>query len=101
MSSGKFDIVISGAGMVGACAALALAGQGYRVAIIEAVPPRDSDKVNDEADNDLSFNEVLPDELRHSLNGPGYLQKNPSIKSNTAKCVKTTIYSDHRACGKG
>ena len=59
MSSSKFDIVISGAGMVGACAALALAGKGFRIAIIEAAPPRESDKVNDE-NYDLRVSAISP-----------------------------------------
>ncbi|MGI9308518.1 MAG: FAD-dependent oxidoreductase [Gammaproteobacteria bacterium] len=59
MSSGKFDIVISGAGMVGACAALALAGNGFRVAVIEATPPRESDKVDQEI-YDLRVSAISP-----------------------------------------
>jgi len=31
----KFDVIVAGAGMVGACAALSLAGSGFRVALIE------------------------------------------------------------------
>lgn len=37
MSTARFDIVVVGAGMVGACAALALAQNGYRIALVEAV----------------------------------------------------------------
>lgn len=36
----SFDILIAGGGMVGASLALALAPQGWRIGIIEAVPPR-------------------------------------------------------------
>jgi 2-octaprenylphenol hydroxylase len=36
--SDKFDIVVAGAGMVGACAALALARSGFRIALVEPVP---------------------------------------------------------------
>ncbi len=36
--SEKFDIVVAGAGMVGACAALSLARSGFRVALIEPLP---------------------------------------------------------------
>ena len=39
MSSGDFDVIVSGAGLVGAGTALALAGKGFRVAIIEAAEP--------------------------------------------------------------
>jgi 2-octaprenylphenol hydroxylase len=35
--SARFDIVVAGAGMVGACAALSLARSGYRIALIEPV----------------------------------------------------------------
>ena len=45
MSSGYYDIVVVGAGMVGACAAFALAGRGYRVAIVETARPIESDEV--------------------------------------------------------
>ena len=58
MSSSKFDIVISGAGMVGTCAALALAGRGYRVAVIEAAPS-ENEKGNDEA-YDLRVSAISP-----------------------------------------
>ncbi len=40
MQASDFDIIISGAGMVGACAAFALAENGFRVALLEASPPR-------------------------------------------------------------
>ena len=43
MSSNRFDIIIVGAGMVGACAAYALAGKGFRIALIEAVAPYNID----------------------------------------------------------
>ena len=50
--SEKFDIVVAGAGMVGACAALSLARSGFRVALIEPLPlnvkPLDSTAVYDE-----------------------------------------------------
>jgi 2-octaprenylphenol hydroxylase len=42
VSSANFDVIVAGAGMVGACAALALAGKGFRVAVVEAVAPRDN-----------------------------------------------------------
>jgi ubiquinone biosynthesis UbiH/UbiF/VisC/COQ6 family hydroxylase len=60
VSSSKFDIVISGAGMVGASAALALAGKGFRVAIVEtAAPPRVSDTGSDE-NYDLRVSAISP-----------------------------------------
>ncbi|OZA10280.1 MAG: 2-octaprenyl-3-methyl-6-methoxy-1,4-benzoquinol hydroxylase, partial [Hydrogenophilales bacterium 17-62-8] len=39
MSSERFQVVIIGAGLVGAAAALALGRQGVRVALIERQPP--------------------------------------------------------------
>jgi len=39
VKSAHFDIAIAGAGMVGSCAAYALACQGYRVALIELAAP--------------------------------------------------------------
>ena len=44
MSSGNFDVVVAGAGLVGACTALALASKGFRVAIVEAATPRENAK---------------------------------------------------------
>ncbi|MDH3633884.1 MAG: FAD-dependent oxidoreductase [Gammaproteobacteria bacterium] len=59
MSSGSYDIVIVGAGMVGACAALALAGRGYRVAIVEAARPIESHEVTDDQ-YDLRVSAISP-----------------------------------------
>lgn len=36
--SERFDIIVAGAGMVGACAALSLARSGYRIALVEPAP---------------------------------------------------------------
>jgi 2-octaprenylphenol hydroxylase len=41
VSSRRFDVVVAGAGMVGSCAAFALARRGMRVALVEAAPPLD------------------------------------------------------------
>ena len=44
MNSARYDVIVAGAGMVGASAALALAARGMRVALIEAAPvPAPSD----------------------------------------------------------
>jgi 2-octaprenylphenol hydroxylase len=40
VSSHQYDVIVAGAGMVGSCAALALAARGMRVALIEAAPAR-------------------------------------------------------------
>jgi len=37
VNSARYDVIVAGAGMVGACAALALAARGMRVALIEAL----------------------------------------------------------------
>ncbi|HEY5740070.1 MAG TPA: FAD-dependent oxidoreductase, partial [Gammaproteobacteria bacterium] len=58
MSSPEFDIVIAGAGMVGASAAHALAGNGFRVALVEAIPPA-SDVASDAA-YDLRVSAISP-----------------------------------------
>ena len=58
MSSTDFDIVIAGAGMVGACAAFALAGNGFRVALVEAMPAPDFDTSG--ADFDLRVSAISP-----------------------------------------
>ena len=59
MSSTDFDVIVAGAGMVGACTALALAGKGFRVAIIEAAVPRDNINSSDEA-YDLRVSAISP-----------------------------------------
>lgn len=55
----RFDIIVSGAGMVGACCALAMARQGYSVAIIEPseLPAK---ALNDDADYDLRVSAISP-----------------------------------------
>lgn len=72
MSSNDFDIVIAGAGMVGACTALALAENGFRVALVEASPPRDADRP-DEA-YDLRVSAISP-RSRAILEGLGIWQQ--------------------------
>ena len=59
MSSASFDVIVVGAGMVGACTALALAGKGFRVAVIEAAAPRDNINHPDEA-YDLRVSAISP-----------------------------------------
>ena len=53
----RFDIVVAGAGMVGAAAALALARSGRRIALIEAAPPAD---FGADADFDLRVSAISP-----------------------------------------
>ena len=59
MSSGNFDVIVAGAGLVGAGTALALAGKGFRVAIVEAAPPVDSTG-NSAGDYDLRVSAISP-----------------------------------------
>ena len=54
-----FDIVIAGAGMVGACAAHALAGNGFKIALLEANPAADDAPAPDE-DYDLRVSAISP-----------------------------------------
>jgi ubiquinone biosynthesis UbiH/UbiF/VisC/COQ6 family hydroxylase len=54
----RYDVIVAGAGMVGACAALALAARGMRVALIEAAPaPVPSDAT---LDYDLRVSAISP-----------------------------------------
>ncbi len=59
MSSGKFDVVVAGAGMVGACTALALAARGFRIALLEAVAPQHQDIARDDP-YDLRVSAISP-----------------------------------------
>jgi ubiquinone biosynthesis UbiH/UbiF/VisC/COQ6 family hydroxylase len=59
VSSGNFDVIVAGAGLVGAGTALALAGKGFRVAIVEAAPPVDSTG-NSAGDYDLRVSAISP-----------------------------------------
>jgi 2-octaprenylphenol hydroxylase len=58
VSSNRFDIIVVGAGMVGACAAYALAGKGFRIALIEAAAPR---KIEPTPDYDQRVSAISPD----------------------------------------
>lgn len=58
MSQG-YDIVIAGAGMVGACCALAMARQGFRVAVIEALATS-PEAIEDDSDYDLRVSAISP-----------------------------------------
>ena len=59
MSSDNFDVIVSGAGLVGACTALAFAGKGFRVAIVEAAVPPES--IDSSADGyDLRVSAISP-----------------------------------------
>jgi ubiquinone biosynthesis UbiH/UbiF/VisC/COQ6 family hydroxylase len=58
VNAARYDVIVAGAGMVGACAALALAARGMRVALIEAAPapaPVDSTQ-----DYDLRVSAISP-----------------------------------------
>ena len=49
MSAERYQVVIVGAGLVGAAAALALGRQGLRVALVERQPPLVPDEIWDSA----------------------------------------------------
>ncbi|MCP4391648.1 MAG: UbiH/UbiF/VisC/COQ6 family ubiquinone biosynthesis hydroxylase [Gammaproteobacteria bacterium] len=72
MSSDNFDIVIAGAGMVGASAAYALAENGFRVALLETMPPQGDDRP--ERDYDLRVSAISP-RSRAILEGLGIWQQ--------------------------
>ncbi|NNE64169.1 MAG: FAD-binding protein, partial [Gammaproteobacteria bacterium] len=55
----RFDIIVAGAGMVGACCALAMARHGYRVAIIEP-SEMPVNELNGDGDYDLRVSAVSP-----------------------------------------
>ncbi|MDH5353914.1 MAG: UbiH/UbiF/VisC/COQ6 family ubiquinone biosynthesis hydroxylase [Gammaproteobacteria bacterium] len=55
----RFDIAVAGAGMVGACAALALANTGFRVALVEPAESEPKSKADDEA-YDLRVSALSP-----------------------------------------
>ena len=57
--TGRFDVIVSGAGMVGACTALSLAGCGFRVAIIEPGPVPDGSYPAD-SNYDLRVSAISP-----------------------------------------
>jgi len=57
--SRRYDVIVAGAGMVGACAALALAARGMRVALIEPAPPA-SAPGDSTPDYDLRVSAISP-----------------------------------------
>lgn len=59
MSSDNFDVIVAGAGLVGACTALALARTGFRVAMVEATAPRESSN-SSTGDYDLRVSAISP-----------------------------------------
>lgn len=73
MKAQRFDIVVAGAGMVGACAAYALAQNGFRIALVEAVEPR-SEPIAGDAPYDLRVSAISP-RTREILTGLGIWQQ--------------------------
>ena len=57
MSAAEADIIVVGAGMVGAAAACALAGNGFDIALIEPQPPAAPDGGDD---YDLRVSAISP-----------------------------------------
>jgi ubiquinone biosynthesis UbiH/UbiF/VisC/COQ6 family hydroxylase len=71
VNSGSFDIVVAGAGMVGASAALAFARNGFRVALVETAPP--AADVDEDGAYDLRVSAISP-HSRSILEGLGVWQ---------------------------
>jgi 2-octaprenyl-3-methyl-6-methoxy-1,4-benzoquinol hydroxylase/2-octaprenylphenol hydroxylase len=59
VSTSRYDVVVAGAGMVGSCAALALAGRGMRVALLEAAPSPEA-AAQSSAQYDLRVSAISP-----------------------------------------
>lgn len=55
----RFDIIVAGAGMVGACAALSLAKSGFRIALVEPAEKSSETKVDDNS-YDLRVSALSP-----------------------------------------
>ena len=72
MQANDFDIVIAGAGMVGSCAAFALAANGFRVALVEPMPAHDFAATS--TDYDLRVSAISP-RSRAILEGLGIWQQ--------------------------
>ena len=60
MSRPRYEVIVAGAGMVGASAALALAARGMSVALIEPVPAATSPGPDPDADYDLRVSAISP-----------------------------------------
>ena len=71
--SRQFDVIVAGAGMVGSCAALALAARGMCVGLIEAAPPLAPDN-EPKRPYDLRVSAISP-RSRHLLQQLGIWQR--------------------------
>ncbi len=78
MNDFDVDIVVAGAGMVGACAAHALAQNGYRVALVEASPAPPEARL-EEDEYDLRVSAISP-RSRAILHALGIWQRLPSSR---------------------
>ncbi len=91
MNDGEIDIAVAGAGMVGACAAYALAQNGYRVALIEA-SPEPAEAAPDTGDYDLRVSAISP-RSRHILDALGVWRR--IVPSRICYYEQMSIWHQH------